>query len=61
MAGVIERRQRAQDMIMHAAFYALADDESLTEAEKGAMEKELHAQLNRVERLFGYEVGSWRA
>jgi len=49
----------AQNALMHAmmnAFYALEDEKASEE-----VVAEARRQVNRVERLFGYEVNSWKA
>lgn len=51
-----EKKRKAQDNLMHAmmnAFY----DETLSED----MKIRMHEQVKRVEKLFGYERGSWKS
>lgn len=56
-------KQKAQDLLMSAmmtALYALNDDPSMTPAEKERVAEQMEKQKQRVEKLFGYEPGSWR-
>lgn len=55
----IEVKQQAQDMLLHAALTAFyrAGDEGMPQE----VTDELHKQFNRLEKTFGYEVGSWQA
>lgn len=53
-----EIKHKAQDEIMHAIggrFTTLADYEELTPELRDAMD----AQMRRIEKLFGYDPGSW--
>ena len=57
-----ERREQVQDILMSAlgtAFYQVSDDRTLPEAEKEVLIKEMSRQMERIERLFGYDPGSW--
>ena len=57
-----ETKREAQDRILQAvigAFYALEDEPELTRPQKDEMYAAMDAQFRRVERLFGYEPGSW--
>lgn len=62
-----QRREKAQDILMRAlgtAFYSIEDRMSreaneVDEADVDAMAKEMSKQMERVERLFGYEPKSW--
>lgn len=52
-------KQEVQDRLMHhmmSTFYELAD----MNADEGLVE-EARRQVRRVEKLFGYEPGSWRS
>ncbi len=56
-----QRRQEAQREIMVAAttvFYRIGDNQDDYPSELVA---EIRKQLTRVEKLFGYEPGSWGA
>jgi chemotaxis regulatin CheY-phosphate phosphatase CheZ len=48
-------KSKARENLMHAMMAAFYDD--LTDE----MREEMHKQVNKVEKLFGYEVGSWNA
>ncbi len=55
----LEQRRRAQDLILHhaiGAFYDLAD-KSACDDEYEALQQ----QISRIEVLFGYEPGTWKA
>ncbi len=57
-----EIKHAAQDALMHgmtAAFYAINDNDDLTEEQKAALHAAADEQMKRVEKLFGYEPGSW--
>ena len=52
-------KHQAQDAILHAAmnvFYHLTDEDASPE-----LVEEAHRQINRIEKLFGYEPGTWRS
>lgn len=49
-----ELKQKAQDALMSAAQTAFGKDEVDQE-----LRDEMDQQLQRIERLFGYELGSW--
>lgn len=56
-------KQKAQDLLMGAmmnALYHLNDDPHLTDAEKEKVAEQMEKQKQRVEKLLGYEPGSWR-
>ena len=58
-----EKKQAAQNEIMHArgtVFYALHDDNTLSDDEKAQKADEIRKQVNRVEKLFGFEENSWK-
>ena len=60
MGKVMERRTEMQDLIMHhalSAFYALSDDGVDPDDPRWI---ELDRQIRRIEKLFGYEPGSWK-
>lgn len=51
-------RQEAQDMIMHAVtvvYYKLGDENASPE-----LEAEVRRQVGRIEKMFGYQPGSWK-
>lgn len=57
-----ELKHKAQDMLMHslsAAYYSVWDDNNLTDDVKELLVGALKEQQARIERLFGYESGSW--
>lgn len=56
-------KQKAQDLLMSAmmtALYHLNDDQNMTETEKERVAEQMEKQKQRIERLFGYQAGSWR-
>lgn len=57
-----ELKMVAQDRILTAisgAFYSVSDDPDLNAKDREAVIDELDRQFRRVEKLFGYEPGSW--
>jgi hypothetical protein len=53
-----ERKRQAQEEIMNAlmaVFYRLGDRNAPED-----LIAETHAQVNRIEKLFGYDPNSWR-
>jgi hypothetical protein len=55
-------KQKAQDLLLHSmvtALYALNDDPRLTDHEREKVLDQLNKQKARVEKMFGYEPGSW--
>jgi hypothetical protein len=57
-----ELKQEAQDALMQsmtAAFYAINDNDDMTEEQREALYAAADEQMRRVEKLFGYEPGSW--
>ena len=58
-----ELKQEAQDRLMNAlqiAFTKLADDGDEIGDDYVLLQNEMFRQMGRVEKLFGYEVGSWQ-
>lgn len=58
-------KQKAQELILDAivsvTMYRLSeDDEEMTEREKALVEEQVVKQKERVEKMFGFEPGSWR-
>ena len=59
------RKAQAQAALLHAlstAFYRVADEgsyEGLDEDAKQMCYADLDEQMKRIEKLFGYEPGSW--
>jgi hypothetical protein len=50
-----EIKERAQDKIMLYACHAFTE-----QTEQAEIRIEMEKQLKRIEKLFGYEVGSWK-
>jgi len=51
-------KHEAQDAIMQAVSSATMRLQDMDESSP-ELEAEIRKQVNRIERLFGYEVGSW--
>jgi len=57
-----ERKQRAQDILMQSAltgFTSIYESGEYTEEQSEELSAEMSVQLGRIEKLFGYTVGSW--
>tara|TARA_R110000803_G_scaffold189890_1_gene252389 strand:+ start:218 stop:436 length:219 start_codon:yes stop_codon:yes gene_type:complete len=53
------RKQNAQDALLDAlssAYYSIADNPSLDNADKDFLLQDLDVQRHRIEKLFGYEA-----
>lgn len=54
-------KQDAQDRLLHAmigAFYAVGDDDEMSDDDKNQMIAAMSNQMKRVEKMFGYVPGS---
>ena len=54
-----ELKEQAQDALMHAmstVWYRLSDEDASLE-----LREETRRQFERVEKMFGYELGSWKS
>lgn len=57
------RKQVAQDALLNAlstAYYEVADQDNLDDERKERLMKDMDAQRNRIEKLFGYEPNPQR-
>lgn len=57
-----EIKQEAQDRLMNAvqiAFYKIAEDGEHDENEAKTIADEMSKQMERIEKMFGYEPKSW--
>lgn len=55
-------KRAAQDQLMAAmqtAFYAIYESGEVAPEDQDAVRDEADRQMRRVEKLFGYEPGSW--
>lgn len=55
-------KHRAQNLLMYAAanaLYHLNDDPDLLPDQREQVAKAIEHQYRRIEKLFGYEPGSW--
>lgn len=58
----VDLKEKVQDMIMHNVMNTSyhIEDLDVSDKEKQALHSELKKQINRLEKFFGYDVGSWK-
>lgn len=59
-----ELKRKAQDEVLHAAMQAIVmtsenNLDNMDDAEMSELKAEMNNQLKRIEKMFGYEPGSW--
>jgi hypothetical protein len=60
-----ELKRKAQNEILHTAMQAILvtaenNSDGMNEAEMAELKTEMDNQLKRIEKMFGYEPGSWQ-